>query len=100
VSTVDVETITSTVVEQIKADPTFAEAVAEKPRGQRAFFAISSEELLAGDETYAVEFKSTARWNLREQRKDKRMENAVVKTIAGFLNAAVGRSSSASASAT
>ena len=47
---------------------------------------MPSDELIAGDETYEVEFKSTARWNLRESRKDKRMEDAVVKTIAGFLN--------------
>ena len=47
---------------------------------------MPSEELIAGDETFEVEFKSTARWNLREERKDKRMEDAVVKTIAGFLN--------------
>jgi hypothetical protein len=26
---------------------------------------------------FTVEFKSTARWNLRESRKDKRMEDAV-----------------------
>lgn len=55
-------------------------------RGDKAFFAIPSEELIAGDETYTVEFKSTACWNLVESRKDKRMEDAVVKTVAGFLN--------------
>jgi type I restriction enzyme, R subunit len=42
--------------------------------------------LLASDETYEVEFKSTARWNLRDTCKDQRMEDAVVKTVAGFLN--------------
>ncbi|HEY6780101.1 MAG TPA: ATP-binding protein, partial [Thermoleophilaceae bacterium] len=51
-----------------------------------AFFAVPSRELIDGDETFAVEFKSTARWNVREGSKDKRMEDAVVKTIAGFLN--------------
>ena len=84
--TLDIETVTTTVVEQIKSDPVFAESVAEKLRGDKAFFAIPSEELIAGDETFEVEFKSTARWNVREQRKDKRMEDAVVKTVAGFLN--------------
>jgi len=84
--TVDVDAITSKVVEQIRSDPAFAEFVAEKLRGEKAFFAVPSEELIAGDESSEVEFKSTARWNLREQRKDKRMEDAVVKTIAGFLN--------------
>lgn len=47
---------------------------------------MPSRELIAGDETFAVEFKSTARWNIREAATDKRMEDAVVKTIAGFLN--------------
>jgi type I restriction enzyme R subunit len=83
---IDVETVTTTVVERIKADRDFAELVAEQLRGDKAFFAVSSEELIAKDETYDVEFKSTARWNLREERKDKRMEDALVKTIAGFLN--------------
>ena len=60
--------------------------VAEQLRGEKAFFAVPSEELIARDESFEVEFKSTARWNLREGCKDKRMEDAVVKTIAGFLN--------------
>jgi type I restriction enzyme R subunit len=84
---IDVGAITTTVVEQIKNDPGFAEQVAERLQGKRGFFAVPTEELIDGDETYEVEFKSTTRWNLREQRKDKRMEDAVVKTVAGFLNA-------------
>ncbi|MGI8428482.1 MAG: HsdR family type I site-specific deoxyribonuclease [Solirubrobacteraceae bacterium] len=84
---VDVETITTSVIEQIMADSSLAEAVAEQLRGKGAFFAVPSAELIAGEETFDVEFKSTARWNLRKLRKDKRMEDAVVKTIAGFLNA-------------
>ena len=83
---VDVATVTENVLEQITSDPRFAEQVAEQLRGKDAFFAIPTGELLAGDETHVVEFKSTARWNLRERRKDKRMEDAVVKTVAGFLN--------------
>lgn len=84
--TIDVESVTQAVVEQIKADPELAETVAQRLIGKQAFFAVPSEELLAGHETYAVEFKSTARWNVRERRKDRRMEDAVVKTVAGFLN--------------
>jgi len=83
---IDIETVTTTVVERIKVDPEFAELVAEQLRGDRAFFAVPSEELIAKDETYGVEFKSTARWNLREARKDRRIEDALVKTVAGFLN--------------
>jgi type I restriction enzyme R subunit len=81
-----VRDITSELLERIKADPEFAELVAEQLRGTRAFFAVSSEELIASEETFEVEFKSTARWNLREGCRDKRMEDAVVKTVAGFLN--------------
>lgn len=87
VATLDVSTVTEQLLEQIKTDAAFAELVAEKLKGKDAFFAVSSEELLANDETYEVEFKSTARWNLRESHKDKRMEDAIVKTIAAFLNA-------------
>ncbi len=79
-ATIDVDEVTASVIDEIKTDPTFAELVAEQLRGEEAFFAVPTEELIAGDETYEVEFKSTARWNLREERKDKRMEDAVVKT--------------------
>ena len=44
------------------------------------------EEIIANDEDYSVEFKSTARWDLREGKPNKAMEDAVVKTVAGFLN--------------
>ena len=83
---IDIDAVTSTVIERIKADSAFAEMVAEQLRGHKAFFAVPSDELIAGDESHEVEFKSTARWNLRESCKDKRMEDAVVKTVAGFLN--------------
>lgn len=87
---IDVETVTEAVVQRIKADPKLAERVAQQLAGTHAFFAVPSAELIASAETYAVEFKSTARWNLREQCKDRRMEDAIVKTVAGFLNAGGG----------
>ncbi|MDQ1129409.1 helix-turn-helix domain-containing protein [Microbacterium sp. SORGH_AS_0888] len=46
--------------------------------------------LLAGGETDRVEFKETSRWNVREERKDPRMEIAVAKSIAAFLNSRGG----------
>ena len=33
-----------------------------------------------------MEFKATLRWNLQERKKDRAMESAVLKTIAGFMN--------------
>jgi type I restriction enzyme R subunit len=87
VATLDVATVTDQVLAEIATNAAFAEIVAEKLKGKDAFFAVASAELLRSDETYEVEFKSTARWNLQESRKDKRMEDAIVKTIAAFLNA-------------
>ncbi|UJA20476.1 HsdR family type I site-specific deoxyribonuclease [Thermoleophilia bacterium SCSIO 60948] len=84
---VDVDAVSATVLEKIRSDRHFAELVAEQLRGDGAFFAATTDELIAGDEGFAVEFKSTARWNLREEAKDKRIEDAIVKTVAGFLNA-------------
>jgi type I restriction enzyme R subunit len=84
---IDIEKVTEVVIERIRSDPELAGRVARQLTGRHAFFAVASRELIAGEETYAVEFKSTARWNLREQCKDQRMEDAIVKTIAGFLNA-------------
>ena len=83
---IDVAEITQAVLEHIKTDPALAEQIAEQLKGKQAFFAVPSHELIAGEETHEVEFKSTARWNLRERCKDKRIEDAVVKAIAGFLN--------------
>lgn len=83
---IDVGTITDDLLERIRRDERFAELVAEKLRGHDAFFAVPTAELLEGDEGFTVEFKSTARWNLRDRCKDKRMEDAVVKAVAGFLN--------------
>jgi len=46
-----------------------------------------AEELLKHHESKTLEFKSTLRWNLREDRRDPtRVTFAVLKTIAAFLN--------------
>lgn len=46
-----------------------------------------ADELLKQQESKTLEFKSTLRWNLREERKDpKGVTHAVLKTIAAFLN--------------
>jgi len=47
----------------------------------------NSEELIKRGESKTLEFKSTLRWNLKEDRKDdKIVTHAVLKTIAAFLN--------------
>lgn len=46
----------------------------------------SVEQIIADGESMTIEFKSTARWNLHSCRADKKMEQVVVKTVAGFMN--------------
>ena len=47
----------------------------------------NAEELIKQGESRTLEFKSTLRWNLKENRKDaKRVTYVAVKTIAAFLN--------------
>ena len=48
-------------------------------------------DLLRVGESQTVEFKSTARWNVRAGRADKKMEHVVAKTVCGFLNAQGGK---------
>ena len=47
---------------------------------------IDLDALISGGESDLVEFKSTLRVNLHTKQKDSRIENAVLKTVAGFLN--------------
>jgi type I restriction enzyme R subunit len=50
-----------------------------------------AEELIKMGESKTLEFKSTLRWNLREDKKDdKLITHSVLKTIAAFLNTAGG----------
>ncbi|MCA9855949.1 MAG: HsdR family type I site-specific deoxyribonuclease [Dehalococcoidia bacterium] len=78
--------LTDEVVEQLRTDAEFVALVAEKLglTGKPELRTI--EELIDNDEDYAVEFKSTARWDLREDQPSKLMEDAIVKTVAAFLN--------------
>ncbi len=82
----DLETITDEVVERIRTDTEFASLVAAQLGLRGGGVLRTVEELLANDEDFAVEFKSTARWDLRGNQPNKAMEDAVVKTVAGFLN--------------
>lgn len=47
----------------------------------------SFDELLAAGESQTVEYKSTARWNVRAEQHDKKIEHVIVKTACGFYNA-------------
>ena len=44
-------------------------------------------EIIQQEESYNLEFKSTFSWNLKENKLDKDMKFAVLKTIVGFMNA-------------
>ena len=46
----------------------------------------STQDLIAEGEGEFVEFKSTLRWNLKAEKKDKNITHAITKTIAAFLN--------------
>src|SRR5262245_36388787 len=47
---------------------------------------IDIDGLLAQGESEALEFKSSARWDYREQKANKTLEQVIVKTLASFLN--------------
>lgn len=47
---------------------------------------MSLSDTLAIGESQTLEFKSSARWNIRANKADKKMEDIVTKTVCGFLN--------------
>ena len=51
---------------------------------------LSTVDLIAAGESKALEFKRTARYNEHTGGPDKNLERAVVKSVAGFMNAAGG----------
>ena len=72
---------------RITDDQGFGEAVKNYLFDQYLRSRRSVEELIEQGETGTLEFKSTLRWNLKEDRKDdKRVTHAALKTIAAFLN--------------
>jgi type I restriction enzyme R subunit len=82
----DLSRIADEVVERIRVDAEFASLVAEQLSMAGGAALRTVAEIIANDEDFAVEFKSTARWDLRENKANKAMEDAIVKTVAGFLN--------------
>jgi type I restriction enzyme, R subunit len=85
-SEVSVESITAAAVERIRTDAHFAALVALQLRDEGATFALTIDQLLANDEDAAVEFKSTGRWDIRNEERSPVIEDAIVKTVAAFLN--------------
>ncbi|MYI28818.1 MAG: DUF3387 domain-containing protein, partial [Acidimicrobiales bacterium] len=79
------ENVSDELLAMAAANPDLRARLMEKLLGTDATWACSTEELLGG-ETREVEYKQTARWNAREERKDRAMEAVIVKTVAGMLN--------------
>jgi len=78
--------LTDEVVQRLRHDAEFVALVAEKLGLVGRPELRTVRQLIENDEDYAVEFKSTARWDLHEGQPSKAMEDAIVKTVAGFLN--------------
>ncbi|MEZ5374378.1 MAG: DUF3387 domain-containing protein [Microthrixaceae bacterium] len=82
----DIAEITEDVVERLRHDEQFVSEMAARI-GQAATAQLRTvDELIENDEDFAVEFKSTARWDVKQGVKSKVMEDMIVKTVAGFLN--------------
>jgi type I restriction enzyme R subunit len=72
---------------RITDDRAFGEAIKDFLFDQYLRSHRQAEELIKRGESKTLEFKSTLRWNLREDQKDDRIvTHAVLKTIAAFLN--------------
>jgi type I restriction enzyme, R subunit len=72
---------------RITDDRAFGEAVKNFLFDQYLRAHRNAEELIKRGESKTLEFKSTLRWNLKEDRKDdKVVTHAALKTIAAFLN--------------
>ena len=80
------EEVSDDLLVRARSDPELFARFMETVFGASATWACSTEQLLVADETRVVEYKQTARWNVREQRKDTTMEQGIVKTVAGLLN--------------
>ena len=72
---------------RITDDHAFGEIIKDLLFDQYLHAHRSAEELIKQSESKTLEFKSTLRWNLKEDRKDpKRITHTALKTIAAFLN--------------
>ena len=72
---------------RITDDQAFGEVIRDLLFDQYLHSHRNAEELIKSGESKTLEFKSTLRWNLAEDRKDeKRVTHAALKTVAAFLN--------------
>ena len=51
---------------------------------------VSAADLVRQEESAALEFKSSLRWDVRQQQVNKALEKVIAKSVAGFLNAEGG----------
>ncbi|AZG48195.1 AlbA family DNA-binding domain-containing protein [Gordonia insulae] len=79
-------TVAVTLISSIVTIAVYGAVAAHFQRQQH----VGLTDLLAAGESDRVEFKSTARVNMRTGDKDPRMEHVIVKTISAFLNASGG----------
>jgi len=52
---------------------------------------VSLEELVAGGESNGLEFKSSLRWDYKNERVDKKLEGVILKSISSFANGEGGK---------
>ena len=57
---------------------------------EEAFVPVSIEDLIKEGESDELEFKATLRWDIKEGRVSKKLEQVIVKTVAAFANAQGG----------
>jgi hypothetical protein len=52
---------------------------------------VSLEELISGGESNQLEFKSSLRWDFKNERTEKKLENVILKSISSFANGEGGK---------
>ena len=57
---------------------------------EEAVAPVSLEDLIAEGESDALEFKSTLRWDMKEGKVNKKLEDVIIKTVAAFANSQGG----------
>ena len=57
---------------------------------EEAAVPVTVEELIAEGESDQLEFKSTVRWDLKEGRTERKLEDVLIKTVAAFANSQGG----------